>query len=201
MGTIVAGPSQGDLARAELQARLNDLADALRDPANEPGSHSTQANRINYKNFTDAWGHKMVAEAPARSPWESLFLFQANETAKLGVRITQNAATIDHLANLAFMGVDQSGATQNQQPNSPVRTAAADALAANAAPVNRTIDAVQTTSTGAVQAAIDGIATALAKQVDASVTDALSALTETLANVQANLNTLIANGKAPTTAA
>lgn len=91
----------------------------------------------------------------------------ARAYAAINLRRSENAATVDHLANMNVVISAQSGDTANQSQSDPTRTAAADNLAAGAAPTNRVTDT-----------AGNAVAAAIAESVQTNVTTQVSALSE-----------------------
>lgn len=76
---------------------------------------------------------------------------QAWET--LRFRIAQESQTITHLAQLNVVISAQTGDTEGQQSNAPIRTAAADNVAAGSTPANRITDTTGAVAGGAVNSA------------------------------------------------
>jgi hypothetical protein len=99
--------------------------------------------------------------------WESLRLMQA-----------QNFAIASHAVNMNVVISAQSGDTSAQQTTSPIRTGAADNLAAGSVPANRTIDD-----------AAAGIAAAVTESVQTNVTTQISALTEQITALGGTITT------------
>jgi hypothetical protein len=104
----------------------------------------------------------------------------ARAYAAINLRRAENAATVDHLANMNVVISAQSGDTANQQATDPTRTAAADNLAAAAAPANRAIDT-----------AIAGVASAVAESVQTNVTTQVSALSEQIVALGGTITTAL----------
>ena len=100
--------------------------------------------------------------------------------ASIDLRRAENAATVDHLANMNVVISAQAGDTSTQQTDSPIRTGAGDNLAAGAAPANRSID----TATAAVAAAV-------AESVQTNVTTQISALTEQISALGGTVTTAL----------
>ena len=92
----------------------------------------------------------------------------------LGFAIAQDNQTAKHLATLGLVQVGQTGATENQQTVSPVRTGTGDAVV------------------GGVGVAAETVAVAVAKQVDATVTPVVDALTSMNVAIE-ELRTAMAN--------
>lgn len=106
--------------------------------------------------------------------WEAVKLSQAQND----LRRQQNAATIDHLAQLGLLQLTQTGATENQQTVSPAGTAASE------------------TAKGAVADAGAGIAVSAE-----GVATANQAIADSVANLVASLTAIIvaATGNASST--
>ena len=102
----------------------------------------------------------------------------------LRYRIAQNAAAYDHAVSMGSVLAAQAGVTEGQQTVSPVRTAAADNLAAGSAPANRAIDV----ATVGVATAAEGIATANQSIAD-SVANLMNALTAVIINASGGAST------------
>lgn len=98
--------------------------------------------------------------------------------ASLQLRAAEDAQTIKHFANLAYLNAQQTGDTANQQTVSPIRTGAGDNLAAGSTPANRVTDESGAVAAAAVNSAIAGIATANQAIADslAKLTDATNAI-------------------------
>ena len=104
----------------------------------------------------------------------------ARGMAAIGRRRAENAATVDHLANINAVISAQTGDTSGQQTVSPIRTGAGDNVAAGAVPSNRTIDD-----------AAAGIAAAVTESVQTNVTTQVSALTEQVAALGGTITTAL----------
>src|ERR1700683_1989628 len=85
----------------------------------------------------------------------------------INLRRAENAATVDHLANMNVVISAQTGDTSDQQTVSPIRTGVGDTVASSAYPANRATDQASA-----------GIAAAVAESVQTNVTTQISALTE-----------------------
>jgi hypothetical protein len=106
--------------------------------------------------------------------------------ASLQLRAAEDAQTIKHFANLAYLNAQQTGDTANQQTVSPIRTATGDNLVAGAAPANRVVD-----ETGAVAAGAVNSATAQATL--GNVTAQLADLTTQVAALAALVSQVVTN--------
>lgn len=107
----------------------------------------------------------------------------------LKLRISNNAATVDHLANLGLVAAGQAGVTEAQQTVSPVRTGAADNLASGSTPANRVVDETGAVAAGAVNSAT---AQAVLGNVTAQIADLttqVAALAALIAQVVTNAGT------------
>lgn len=98
----------------------------------------------------------------------------ARAYAAINLRRAENAATVDHLANIGLLQLGQTGATENQQTVSPVRTGTGDAIAA-----------VPGVAAGQVAANIADLATSLVP-VFSAIETALAALQSTLVAAAGN---------------
>lgn len=90
----------------------------------------------------------------------------ARAYAALKLRIAHNSATVDHLAQLAVLTAQQTGATENQAQVTPIRTGAADAQVQQPAgavyPPIRNVDQGASVASTGIQAAMQAIADAMA---------------------------------------
>jgi len=88
-----------------------------------------------------------------------------------------NAAINDNLAQLNVIAAAQTGVTENQQPTSPIRTAAADSTvqqpAGAAYPPIRDVDQASAQANSGIQAAMQAIADAMAN-LQAAMTTVLT---------------------------
>lgn len=109
--------------------------------------------------------------------WETLRLKQA-----------QNLEFATHLANVNAVNAGQTGATENQQSVSPVRTGVADNVAAGATPANRITDTTGAVAGGAVNSAT-------AQATLNNVTAQLGELTTLVASLAGLLAQQIQNAK------
>jgi hypothetical protein len=100
--------------------------------------------------------------------------------AAINLRRAENAATIDHLANVNAVISAQTGDTSNQQTTSPIRTGSGDNLAAGSVPANRVTDT-----------AAAGIAAAVTESVQTNVTSQISALTEQITALGGTITTAL----------
>jgi hypothetical protein len=123
----------------------------------------------------------------------------ARAYAAINLRRAENAATVDHLANMNVVISAQTGDTSNQQTVSPIRTGTGDTVAASAYTPNRTVD----TANGAVAAGIaESVQTNVTSQVSAlseqitalggMITTALQAVSDSNASVAASFATMAA---------
>ena len=104
----------------------------------------------------------------------------ARSYAALNLRRAENAATIDHLGSLNAVISAQAGDTSDQQTTDPIRTGAADALAAAAYTPNRTVDTASA-----------GISAADLESVQTNVTTQISALTEQITALAGGVTTAL----------
>jgi hypothetical protein len=127
---------------------------------------------------------------------------QANARAynAINLRRAENAATVDHLANMNVVISAQTGDTSAQQTSDAVRTAAGDSLAANAAPTNRVTDvAGNSVAAGIAESVQTNVTTqvsALSLQITAlggTITTALQAVSDSNASIAASLAALAAS--------
>lgn len=123
----------------------------------------------------------------------------ARAYAAINLRRAENAATVDHLANMNVVISAQSGDTADQSQNDATRTAAADNLAAGAAPTNRVTDtagnAVAAGIAESVQTNVTTQVSALSEQITAlggMVTTALQAVSDSNASIAASMATMAA---------
>ena len=123
----------------------------------------------NMKLLFDIFTQKASAQAQLPNAWEAL-----------AQRVANDSWSVSHFINMTTAGAGQTGLTGNQQTTGPIRTAAADNLAAGATPANRVTDTSGAVAGAAVNDAISGIAAAVAKSVNDSITDELATLTETI---------------------
>jgi hypothetical protein len=123
----------------------------------------------------------------------------ARAYAAINLRRAENAATVDHLANMNVVISAQSGDTANQSQGDPSRTAAADNLAAGVAPTNRVSDtagnAVAAGIAESVQTNVTTQVSALSEQILAlggTITAGLQAVSDSNASIAASLATMAA---------
>lgn len=149
---------------------------------------STQAADVNVLNL------KMLAEdtiSDISINRKSLMRHQdAWETQRL--RQAQFHASFDHALLAAVAIANQTGATENQQDVTPIRTGTGDALASAAYPANRTID----TATAGTAVAAEGVATANQALADQLAT-AVALMTQGLAALQAVVVTAAGGASTP----
>jgi hypothetical protein len=114
---------------------------------------------------------------------------QSHDNAWETLRFTtaSDAQVVKHLAQLNFVAAGQTGATENQQSVTPIRTGAADAQNQQPAgavyPPIRNVDQSGSTATAGIQAAQEQIAANVAALSDVvtKLADALSAVIVTAA--------------------
>lgn len=111
-------------------------------------------------------------QANARA-WNALNL----ETAS---RRSANNGAYDHAVSMGSVLAAQAGVTESQQTVSPIRTGAADNLAAGGAPANRITDTTGAVAGGTIETASAAVAAAIAKSVNDTITLELSALQQTI---------------------
>lgn len=172
-----------------LDAALADLAIAL-NAGGDQAPHHTQMTRFNQKALADAAGLRFINGTPLPSPWEAALLLQHNDSMNLARRVNNLAVSFDALILADSVGYTQTGQTNNQAPTSPTRTAAADNLAAGAAPADRIVDTTAAVGSGSIVTAMAGISTALSKQVDATVAPVVATVADlqtSFAQIQATL--------------
>lgn len=92
--------------------------------AEQCNATSQQNSEINSLNA------KLGYDSAAQTQHQSLMDNQEDSRAwaALKLRIANNAATVDHLANVAALATDQTGQTENQTQVTPVRQATGDAI-------------------------------------------------------------------------
>jgi hypothetical protein len=124
--------------------------------------------------------------------------------------IATDAQTAKHLANINAVISGQTGQSADQQTVSPIRTGAADNLAAGGAPTNRVTDAagnaiaagnaesVQTNVTAQVAEMVTqvGTLTTMVTSMNANVTTALQALADSNTLIASALSALKSTGGA-----
>lgn len=122
---------------------------------------------------------KLLQDAAALGLLSTMFLPIMDQIALARQRHV-NAATVDNLAHVAAVTAGQTGATENQQPVSPIRTAAADTEtqqpAGSSYPPIRNVDQASAQANAGIQAALQAVADAMAN-VQASIGAVLASLT------------------------
>lgn len=106
--------------------------------------------------------------------------------ASLQLRAAEDAQTIKHFANLAYLNAQQTGDTANQQTVSPIRTGAADNVAAGATPANRITDTSGAVAGGAIDSAT-------AQATLANVTAQVADLVTQVASLAALIGQMVTN--------
>jgi hypothetical protein len=91
--------------------------------------------------------------------WEAIALSQAQND----LRRQQNAATIDHLAQIGLLQIGQTGATENQQTVSPVSRGEGDSAVAQSYPPNRAIDVANPAIADALASVVNALNVILEK--------------------------------------
>lgn len=107
--------------------------------------------------------------------------------AAIDLRRAENAATVDHLANMNVVISAQTGDTSNQQTASPIRTGIGDTMAASAYPANRATD---TASAGVAAGVTESVQTNITAQVAEMVTQ-VGTLTTMVQNMAGDVTTAL----------
>jgi hypothetical protein len=108
--------------------------------------------------FDEELDNRRESLANARA-WEAVKLSQAQND----LRRQQNAATIDHLAQIGLLQLGQTGATENQQTVSPISRGEGDSAAAQSYPPNRAIDVANPAIADALAAVVNALNVILEK--------------------------------------
>lgn len=143
-------------------------------------SVSQQVSEVNALNA------KLGYDSAAQLQHQSLVDNQedARAWAALKLRTAHNAATVDHLADVAALSSDQTGQTENEQTVSPVRTGTGDAIVGTVG-----------VSSDAIAASLGNLATSLVPVIASAVATATS---QTLTAVLPVLLQAIGNASKPT---